>query len=282
MITDIVITGITQGMAIAMVAIAVMLPLKILSFPDLSAEGAYPLGGAVCAACLTMGMHPAFAMLLGVLSGSCVSVVTGLINLRLHINSLLAGVITSMMCYSLVLRILGKPNVHLFNLDTYFQWGYGNILALISIVSCILLSLILFLKTDFGLRFRAIGFNTGVAKKYGINIDKYTILGLGAAGCCSGLAGSIIVQMQGYVDVGMGTGIAVSGLAALIIGEVIVGTNTAARQVLAAIVGSLVYPQIQGLALSCGLAPSDLKFFTSLMVLATVFLRKNYGANNRH
>lgn len=89
-----------------------------------------------------------------------------------------------------------------------------------------------------------------------------------------GLAGSLMVQMQQFMDVGMEVGIVIHGLASLMIGESIVGNGTISKQLAAPIIGSIIYQQIQGIALSLGLAPSDLKFFTGSIVLIVLDIQK--------
>ncbi|MBP9694013.1 MAG: ABC transporter permease, partial [Alphaproteobacteria bacterium] len=111
------------------------------------------------------------------------------------------------------------------------------------------------------------------AKSQGISIQKYTLLGLMIAGCYSGFGGALMVQYQSYMDISMGIGIVIHALAALMIGEAITGNATLHRQLLAPFLGAIVYQQIQGLALSMGLAPSDLKFFTGAVVLMVIGLR---------
>ncbi|RZI47644.1 ABC transporter permease, partial [Rickettsiales endosymbiont of Peranema trichophorum] len=89
---------------------------------------------------------------------------------------------------------------------------------------------------------------------------------------------SLIVQIQQFMDVGMGVGIVIHGLASLMIGESIIGNTTIPKQLVAPIIGALIYQQIQGAALSFGLAPSDLKFFTGSIVLIVLAMQK--GAKN--
>jgi putative ABC transport system permease protein len=134
----------------------------------------------------------------------------------------------------------------------------------------VILSITLFLKTELGLRLRAVGLNQDFAKNVGVSVQSYTVFGLFIAGCLSGLAGSLMVQLQNYMDVGMGTGILIHALAALMIGEAIIGNSTMAYQLMAPLVGAIIYQQIQGVAITCGLAPSDLKFFTGSIVLIVI------------
>jgi putative ABC transport system permease protein len=205
---------------------------------------------------------------------------TALINLKFRVNSMLAGIILSTMAYSVNLRIMGKPNIALFDCGELFDANIANNMLIITILlaSCVI-PFAIFLRTDFGLRLRAVGLNQNFAKQHGISIEKYTIFGLFVAGAMFGLAGSLIVQLQNYMDVGIGVGILIHGLASLMIGEAIIGNVTLSRQLLAPLLGALVYQQVQGVALSLGLAPSDLKFFTGSIVLFVIALKKMEGKN---
>jgi putative ABC transport system permease protein len=192
---------------------------------------------------------------------------------------MLAGIILSTMAYSVNLRIMGKPNIALFDCNSIFVQDIEiNMLILAAIILICVLPFALFLRTDYGLRFRAVGLNQDFAKKQEISIEQYTVLGLFLAGGLSGLGGSLIVQIQSYMDVGMGVGIVIHGLASLMIGETVVGNSSLNRQLLAPLIGALLYQQIQGIALSFGLAPSDLKFFTGSIVLLVIALQsgKNF------
>lgn len=270
MTIELVYTGLLQGLILAIIAFGIMIPFRFLNFPDLTAEGAYPLGGAVCASLMVAGIPQILAIMGGIVAGGLLAVGTSQVALRLKVNSLLAGIILSTMAYSVNLRIMGKPNIALFEI------GAMN-LDLISLIMVIILCIIpfaLFLHTDFGLRFRTIGNNSKFAINHGISVNKYTSLGLFIAGSMFGLAGSLIVQIQQFMDVGMGVGIVIHGLASLMIGESIVGNSTIPKQLAAPIIGALIYQQIQGIALSVGLAPSDLKFFTGSIVLIVLAIQK--------
>jgi putative ABC transport system permease protein len=275
---ELILTGILQGLVLAFVAYGVMIPFRLLNFPDLTAEGAYPLGGAVSASLIILGIHPVIAILLGAIGGGLAGMATAYIHLRFRVNTLLAGIILSTMLYSVNLRLMGKPNIALFNQSTLFP--NDNILLRILIVLCMLgvfiIPLLLFLRTNLGLRFRAVGFNPEFAKRHGISITRWTIFGLFLGNAYTGLAGGLMVQTQSYADIGMGVGIVIHALAALMIGECIVGTSNLHKQLLAPLVGALIYQQIQGLALSLGLAPSDLKLLTGGIVLGVIALKGKY------
>lgn len=276
MTMDFFLTGLLQGLILALVAYAIMIPFRLLNFPDLTAEGAYPLGGAVCSSLLLLPVHPLLAVLIASCMTGLMGVATGLIHLRLKVNTLLAGIILSTMMYSVNLRLMGKPNVALFNTASMFSQSNAlvNMLLLLAVLMALVLPLALFLQTDVGLRLRAVGLNQAFARRQGISVARYTLIGLFIAGFFTGVAGGLIVQLQFYMDVGMGIGIVIHGLAALMLGEAIVGNHTINRQLIAPLLGALVYQQIQGVVLFIGLAPSDLKFFTGGLVLLVIGLQR--------
>lgn len=266
--------GLMQSLILALVATGVMIPFRCLRFADISAEGAYPLGGALCASLLAAGFPAIFATLGAIVASGLMGIGTAFIHLRFKVNTLLAGILLSTMVYSVNLRLMGQPNVALFEIPTLFSTlahHYGLMLAaLCGLCLLILFSFYRFLGTEKGLCFRVVGLNSFFAQKQGINLTAYIFLGLFLGNALSGLAGALFVQIQQYADIGMGSGIVLHGLAALMIGEALLGTQSLARQILAPLVGALIYQQIQGLALSLGLAPSDLKLITGVIVLLSL------------
>lgn len=269
---------VVQGLLYAFVAIGVMIPFRLLDVPDLTAEGAIPLGGCLVAALLTAGLHPLLGTMLAAVAGFAAGAVTALIHLKFRVHSLLAGILTLTMLWSVNLRIMGKPNTPLFGLPNVYDWISPAILQSLGL-QCLLLAAILAvlllvlwwgLHTDVGLALRGVGANSKLAPALAVNSTRYIIVGLGLASTITATAGALIAQGQGYGDVGMGFGMLINGLAALIIGEVFTGRTTILRQLLAPVIGSLIYYQLSSLVLSLGLVPSDLKLVTSLFVLATL------------
>ncbi len=277
-----------QGLIISFVTVGIMLPFRILGFPDLTSEGAYPLGGCVCAVLMLANVDPliamGFAMVCGFLAGSF----TAFIHLRFGINTLLAGILVMTMLYSINLRILGRSNAALFTKDNIFtpfiNRGYDETwlkIALVGVAVCAIFSVLwFFLKTERGAAMQAVGASPEMAEAQGINNFKYTLVGVGIASAFTALGGSIMVQSQGFADVNMGFGILINGLAALMIGEAILGRESIGRQLLAPFLGTFIYYQLVSLCLSFGLAPSDLKLATGgfvLLMLALPKLRKGNG-----
>lgn len=269
-----------QSLMYALVALGVMIPFRLLGFPDLSSEGAFPLGGCLCAALLLAGVHPVLATLAAIVGGMLVGATTALIHLKLRINSLLAGILVFTALYSVNLRILGKANVAMFDVANIFSLVNPAIVTSVTLqiawfaVLAIVVVAVLWwlLRTEAGAALRAVGVNPELAPSLGINIWFYTIAGVALANALSAMAGAMVVQLQGYADVGMGFGILINGLAGLVIGEAIVGRANITRQLLAPVIGAIVYYQMTSLGLAMGLHPSDLKLATAAFVLLTLAL----------
>lgn len=270
----------SQSLIYSFVALGIMIPFRLLSFPDLTSEGAFPLGGCVCAALLLSGFAPLVATLAGALAGILAGAATALIHLRFRINPLLSGILVFTALYSINMRVLGRSNVALFGADSIFAQINPailtdvplQILTFAIILAAAFLALRWYLMTQSGAAMRVIGINPALAPSLGINPWTYTVAGLGIASGLTALGGALVVQLQGYADVGMGTGILINGLASLVIGETITGRRTVLRQLLAPVVGAIAYYQLLSLALSLGLQPSDLKIATAALVLVTLGL----------
>ncbi|PCJ22505.1 MAG: ABC transporter permease [Rickettsiales bacterium] len=276
-IIEIAPSGLLQGLILSLLVLGVMIPFRLLDFPDLSAEGSYPLGGAMCASLIVVGVPPIFALILACLCSGMMGVGTAFVHLRYGVNTLLAGIILSTMIYSVNLRVMGKPNIALFehpNLFSDLSSGLSSqIIALLIINFVVMCGLFLFLNTEKGLRFRAVGLNAKFAERQGANLKKNITAGLFMGNALCGLAGALLVQIQGYADIGIGVGIVIHALAAMMIGEKMIGTHTTLRMVAAPFIGAILYQQIQGIALAVGMAPSDMKLLTGVIVLGIIALR---------
>jgi putative ABC transport system permease protein len=267
---------VAQSLILSFVVLAIMIPFRILGFPDLTSEGAYPLGGAVCAMGLMAGFNPWLALIVAMAAGFLAGCATAFIHLRFRIHSLLAGILVMTMLYSVNLRLLGKSNQPVFNIRTIFaslpEAMFSAVVIKIivagAIAAAVFIVLRLYFLTERGTAMRAVGANPDMAEANGINVWTMTIGGVGLAGSFSALSGAIMVQSQGFADVNMGFGILINGLAALMIGEAIVGKQTPVRQLAAPFVGTLVYYQLISVCLVAGLPPGDLKLATGLFVLA--------------
>lgn len=271
-----------QSLLYGFVALGIMIPFRLLSFPDLTCEGAFPLGGCLCAALLVAGISPALSMIVAVLAGVLAGCATAFIHLRFKINTLLAGILMITILWSVNLRIMGKSNIPLFATPSFFEGLYSGFMLNVPVQIAFWLAIAVglvavlcwFLSTDLGLAVRATGANEAMARAQGIDTWVITIAGVGAANGLTALAGASVAQVQGYADVQMGFGILINALAALIIGESVVGRTSTLRQAIAPFVGSVVYYQVISAGLALGLHPSDLKLVTGVFVLIMLTLPK--------
>ncbi|MBB3383614.1 putative ABC transport system permease protein [Rhizobium sp. BK609] len=269
-----------QSFILSFVVLGIMIPFRMLSFPDLTSEGAFPLGGCVCGILLAAGVTPPLAIAVAFVVGLAAGCCTAFIHLRFRIHTLLAGILMSTMLYSVNLGIMGKSNLSVFGSPTVFDWvpfttpGFPAskivIAGLLAII--VLIALNLYFKTEKGTAMRAVGSNPDMAEAQGINVWAATIGGVGIASAFSAASGALMVQSQGFADVNMGIGILINGLAALMIGEAFTGKQTVLRQLLAPFVGSIIYYQLVSLCLAAGMPPPNLKLATGLFVLIMLAL----------
>jgi len=264
-----------QGLAYGLVAIGIVITFRILAFPDLTVDGSFPLGAAVVARLIMEGVPPIYGILMAIIIGFLAGCCTGLLNTKLKINSLLAGILMMTMLYSVNLRIMGRSNIQLLTVHTLLTPlenldvnRFIPIIAFFFVVTlCIKFLTDMFLHTQLGFAMRATGDNEQMIRTLGVNTDNMTILGLGISNALVALSGALVSQDQGFSDVGMGIGMIVAGLASIIIGEALCGRRTVQRMTLAAVVGSIIYKFIISAGLRMGLAPTDLKMATGVMVI---------------
>ena len=263
-----------QGLAYALVALGIVISFRILAFPDLTVDGSFVLGGAVVARLIVLGFQPLTGIILAMLIGFAAGCATGILNTRLKINSLLAGILIMTILYSVNLRVMGRSNTPLINYVTIFtpfeqmemRWFSIVVFFGLIVFACKFLT-DLFLHTQIGLAMRATGDNEQMIRTLGVNTDSMTILGLGISNAFVALSGALVAQHQGFADIGMGIGMIVAGLAAIIIGETLLRARSVMMITFAAILGSFIYRLIITVGLWLGLAPTDLKMATGVMVI---------------
>ncbi|MEH6630546.1 MAG: ABC transporter permease [Halopseudomonas aestusnigri] len=280
--------AIELGLVFGLIALAVYLSFRILDFPDLTIDGSFPLGAAVCAVMIINGYNPYLATAIAFFAGALAGLVTAFLHLRLKIMNLLASILTMIALYSINLRIMGVPNLALITEETILtpfeglglQGFYIKPILAAVIVFTVALIVARFLNSDYGLAMRATGANQKMARAQGVNTNKTTYVGMALSNALVGLAGALFAQMNGFADITIGTGTIVIGLAALIAGEALFPTRGMLLAALACIFGSIVYRIAIALALnadSIGLQASDLNLVTALLVTIALVLP---GAKN--
>ncbi|MFC1919170.1 ABC transporter permease [Chloroflexota bacterium] len=205
-----------------------------------------------------------------------------MLNTKLRISALLAGILVMVALYSVNLRILGGANIPLLRDVTVFdiasdvlgiKGGIWLSIILVAVVSLIVfLALNWFLRTEIGLSLRATGDNEQMLRGLGVSTDKTVLLGTSLSNGLVAMAGALVAQNQGFSDVGMGIGMIVMGLAAVIIGEALFRPKGIAFLLLASFGGTFVYRFLLSVALRLGMPPGDLKLITAVLVIVALSL----------
>ena len=268
--------AVSQGVLWGIMCLGLYITYKVLDFADLTVDGSFALGGAVNAALIVLDCNPLVALFISFIAGGISGIVTGLLNTKLKIPGILAGILTMIALYSINIRIMGRANISLLGETTLMT----QISSLINtsttttsfIIGTIFSVIIIFVMywffgTEIGSAIRATGNNEKMVRAQGVNTDNMKILGLMLGNALVALSGGLVAQSQGYGDVQMGTGTIVIGLASIIIGEVIFGKRFSFWYILMSVVmGSIIYRVIIAIVLQLGLTSSDLKLFTAVTV----------------
>ena len=269
-----IVSAIGQGMLWALLGLGIFMTYRILNFPDMTTEGSFPLGGAVCVTAITTGVSPFVATLLGVGAGMLAGLVTGLLFTKGKIPIILAGILVMSGLNSVILFVMKSPNKSLLNqpkIQDVFQKMalpdyYDTIFLGISVLAVVMILLLFFFNTSLGQAYIATGDNEEMARSIGIQTDRMKILGLVLSNGLIGLSGALIAQNDGYADVSKGTGVMVIGLASLIIGEVLFGELTFGERLMAIVVGSIIYQLLILLVIKLGFDTTYLKIFSAVIL----------------
>lgn len=271
---DVLINVLEQGLLFSIVAIAVYITFKILDFPDMSVDGTFPMGAAISATLLVQGVNPWISILVAAIGGGIAGAVTGILNVKLKINNLMAGILVMIGLYSVNLRIMGKANVPLFNVDNAFKLNVPAIVIIAVALLIVKILLDLYLKTKSGFLLIAVGDNEQVVSALGVNKDMIKVLGLIISNALAAVAGAITAQYQGFADVGMGTGTVVMGLAAVIVGSSLFERFTFIKATTLSIIGAIIYKGAIAIVLKygaiIGLTANDLKLMTAIIVVVAL------------
>lgn len=286
-----------SGLIYALVALGVYISFRVLDFPDLTADGSFPLGGAVAGVAIIAGVNPWLACIFGMLAGGVAGLVTAWLHVKLGILQLLSSILVMVALYAVNLRIMQAPNLALLGEPTIFDElvtdsnGYWMRCVVIGgVVIAAKFFLDWFFSTEMGLAMRATGSNLRMSQAQGIATSRSILLGMAISNGLIALAGAIFVQTQGGADISIGVGTIVIGLAAVIIGETILPAKKMRWITLSAIVGAILYKFFIQIALSndtlraIGFGPQDVNLVTALLVVIALILPKIKSKiwSNRH
>ncbi|WP_203351203.1 ABC transporter permease [Streptococcus uberis] len=276
-----ILSSISQGLLWSVMAIGVYLTFRILDIADLTAEGSYPLGAAICASSIVSGMNPLLATLLAFLGGLLAGLMSGFIHTKLKIPALLTGIISLTALYSINLKVLGKANVALLGQKTLvsqlYDMGFTKTASVMIVggifVGLVIVLLTLLLKTQIGLALRSTGDNIPMSEANGIQTDHMKLLGYMLSNGLIALCGALLCQNNGYADLNAGVGTIVIGLASIIIAEVVIRNLSIGWRLLSVVLGSVIYRLIILAILSIPGMDADLvKLFSAMLLAAVLYL----------
>lgn len=281
---SIVQSALELGFIYALVALALFVSFSLLDIADLSTDGCFTLGCAVCAT-VTLSGHPILGLLAAMGAGVCSGFVTAFLQTRMGIQSILAGIIVNTGLYTINIAVMGfASNLNLFSCDTIFSWAKETIggtwyKLIVAAVVVILVGIVLavFLNTRLGLSIRATGDNPDMVRASSINTGLMITIGLCVANALTGLSGGLLAQYQKSCDINLGTGMVTIALASLIIGETILGRGGMGKRVIGVVLGSCLYRFIVAVALRLNVPAECLKLVSSLIVafaIALPYLKK--------
>ena len=251
--------AVAQGLIWGIMAIGVYLTYQILSISDLTVDGSFCTGGAVCVVMMPAGYNVWVAMLAAALAGMLAGLATGFFHTKCGIPAILSGILTQLGLWSVNLAIMDmKSNIPLNvnNYDVLISLRYLQevqkgtrpfwqhpILVVSVFTLAVIGALYWFFGTERGCSIRATGANPNMARAQGINTSFNQVLGLALANALVALSGSLLCQYNGFAEINMGRGAIVIGLAAIIIGEVAFGKlfRNFGLKLLAVSLGAIIY-----------------------------------------
>lgn len=278
--------AVAEGLIWGLMAIGVYISYKILDIADLTVDGSICTGACVCAVLIGLGVPVWLSMLIAFVAGMLTGVVTGLFHTALGIPSILAGILTQLILYSVNLTILGGKS--LVTIDPratkLFLHMSDNPMAVLSgviIIAAVIIVLWRFFYTEVGLTLKSTGDNPDMSRAQGIDVKRNKVIGLAISNGIVALAGSMLAQYKGSANINDGRGAIVIGLAAIFIG-LSVSTKIKPNFVVSLIGvtgGGVVYYIVYTLVIFMGLKTDFLKMLSALIVavfLAVPYLKSEY------
>jgi putative ABC transport system permease protein len=274
-------TALELGLVCSLTVLALFLSYSMLNVCDLSTDGCFTLGAAVGAAVALAG-HPVLAIFAAMGAGVCSGFVTAILQTKMGIESLLAGIIVNTGLYSINIAVMGGSSLLNMNkTDTVFTMvkdllagtplaSQYKLVVVIVAVALVVLFLTLFLNTRLGLAIRATGNNPDMVRSSSINPIFTTIVGLCVANAFTGLSGCLLGQMQKSVNIDIGSGMVTIALASLLIGNTFLGRGGIFTRALGMVLGSFIFRLVYTIALRFDMPAYMLKLVSSIIVILAI------------
>lgn len=273
--------AVAEGLIWGLMAIGVYISYKILDIADLTVDGSICTGMCVCAVMIKSGVPAWLSVIIAFLAGAAAGVVTGLLHTALGIPSILAGILSQLMLYSVNLAVLGGKSLISFvgGNHTLMLSMSDNINAIIVaglIITGTIIALWLFFYTEVGLTLKSTGDNPDMSRAQGINVKLNKVIGLAISNGIVAFAGALLAQYKGSANINDGRGAIVIGLAAIFIGLSVslkIKPNFVVS-LIGVIGGGIVYYVIYNFVILLGLKTDYLKMLSAIIV--AVFLAVPY------
>ncbi len=274
-------TALEIGLITALTVLALFLSYSMLNVCDLSTDGCFTLGAAVGAVVAISG-HPYLSLFAAMGAGILSGFITALLQTKMGINSLLAGIIVNTALYSVNIAIMGGSSLLNMNKTVTVFTKMRDLLAgtflakqsklILAAVAVLLVAVLLalFLKTRLGLAVRATGDNPDMVRSSSINPVFTTIIGLCLANAITALSGCLLAQSQKSVNIDIGTGMVTIALASLLIGNVFLGKKKMPLRILGMVLGAFAFRLIYTVALRFNMPAFMLKLVSSVIVVAAI------------
>ena len=274
-------TALELGLICSLTVLALFLSYTMLNVCDLSTDGCFTLGAAVGAAVAIAG-HPWLSLGAAMAAGICSGFIVAILQTRMGVNSLLAGIIVNTALYSIKFGVMGGSSLLSLNkTDTVFSLlksalsgtPFAGGYKLIVSGAAVLLALVfitLFLRTRLGLAIRATGNNPDMVRSSSVNPAFTTTVGLCAANALTGLSGCLMAQSQKAVDINLGTGMVTIALASLLIGGTVMGRGGVFRRAVGVVLGSVIFRLVYTVALRLNMPAFMLKLVSSVIVILAI------------
>ena len=274
-------TALELGLICSLTVLALFLSYSMLNVCDLSTDGCFTLGAAVGAIVAISG-HPYLAILAAMAAGVCSGFITALLQTKMGVDSLLAGIIVNTGLYSINIAVMGGSSLLNMNKTvTVFTLmedllegtplaGQSKLVVAVLAVILVVVFLTLFLNTRLGLAIRATGNNPDMVRSSSINPAFTTIVGLCVANAFTGLSGCLLAQSQKSVDVNIGTGMVTIALASLLIGQTLLGRGGIFTRALGVVLGAFVFRLVYTIALRLDMPAFMLKLVSSVIVVLAI------------
>lgn len=268
--------AIELGLVYSLLAFGTFISFRILNVADLTVDGSFVLGAAA-SAMLTFNGMPFAGILAAMITGAIAGIITALLQTKMGIQPILAGILTMTGLYSINLMVMGgRANIPLLNKANIFTYAenFGGraykIIVLAAVIGAVFIMLNWFFRTLLGLSIRAAGDNEDMCRASSINTDAVKMVAFALSNSIVALSGALLAQMQQSADVNMGSGMVVISFASLIIGSVIIKNKNITRGLLSVIMGSIIYRLIIALILTTNFPPSYLKLISALVVITAL------------